>query len=52
MRKSKDFKATKMAFMYKYRTNALYVHLHLPLDVNEDTVNGFMVRFARMSLRS
>ena len=47
MRKIKEFRATKMAFMYKYRTKALYAHLHFPLDADPEAVSKQMSVLAR-----
>ena len=47
MRKSKDFKASKMAFAYKYRTKALYAHIHPAMDITPDQAYTLLSRLAR-----
>ena len=47
MRKHKEFKATKMAFMYKYRTNALYAHVHAAMDITPEAAHKLFSRLAR-----
>ena len=47
MRKHKEFKATKMAFMYKYRSKALYAHVHADMDITPEAAHKLFARLAR-----
>ena len=47
MPRSQDFKAHKMAFKYKYRTKALYAHMHFPIDVAQEIAQKQMSRLSR-----
>ena len=47
MRSSRDLKATKMAFRYKYRSKALYAHVHFPLEVTVQDAQKQMARLVR-----
>lgn len=47
MRRIKEFKANKMAFMYKYRTNALYAHIHPAMDISPEAAHKLFARLAR-----
>ncbi len=47
MRSSRELKATKMAFMYKYRSKALYAHVRFPLEVTVDDAQKQMARLVR-----
>ena len=47
MRTGKQLKANKMAFMYKYRTKALYVHIHPDMDITPEAAHKLFARLAR-----
>ena len=47
MRKVRDLKATKMAFMYKYRTKSLYAHVRPEMEITPEAAHKLFVRLAR-----
>ena len=47
MRRRKEFRATKMDFMYKYRTNALYAHVRPEMDITSEAAHKLFSRLAR-----
>ncbi len=47
MRSSKDFRATKLAFMYKYKTNALYAHVHADIDITPEQARAQISMLAK-----
>ncbi|MBR5601586.1 MAG: hypothetical protein IKW24_03065, partial [Clostridia bacterium] len=47
MRKNQDFKASKMAFAYKFRTKSMYVHIHPAMDITPEQAHTLIGRLAR-----
>lgn len=47
MRQNKEFKAGKMAFMYRYRTKALYAHIRPAIDITPEQAHAQISRLAR-----
>ena len=47
MRSSRDLKATKLAFHYKYRSKALYAHLRFPLEITVQEAQKQMAPLVR-----
>lgn len=47
MRRDEYFKATKFAFKYKYKTNALYAHVHAEIDITPDQARELIVPLAK-----
>ena len=47
MRRRKEFRATKMDFMYRYRTNALYAHVRPEMDITSEAAHKLFSRLAR-----
>lgn len=47
MRKGRDLKATKMAFMYKYRTKSLYAHVRPEMEITPEAAHKLFARLAR-----
>lgn len=47
MHQTQEFKAGKMAFTYKFRTKALYVHIHPAMDISPEEARALLSRLAR-----
>ncbi len=47
MHQNREFKASKMAFTYKFRTKSLYVHIHPAMDISPEEARALLGRLAR-----